>query len=189
MPSFAEWLCDGTWPGFAKYHTDRIFAAQINPFGIANAYHEQGGANVTMVDMAGAENRDIAGAVVCDILRLPCTAEKTLVDFPDFERPTDQNKRDEPMTLGMSDEDMTEMENIIRQMDCYYYCRVKDDINVLYAKDQIFGDNDSDNDSTVNFCQCAENKMNYADANQSFKLAQQLSCRAAARKSESTSDK
>ena len=41
---------------------------------------------------------------------------------------------------------------------------------------------DNGNNDSRHVCQCADNKMNYTNADQSFQLVQELVCRAIARK-------
>jgi len=140
-PSLAEWLCKGEYPEVMRYNISAILAAQLNPFGVAYAYHEYGGADVTMIDMAGVKDGDIPNSVVCDILKLHCTAEGKLSNYG--EKPKARNKKVEPTDLGMSDDDLNEAEEIIRDMDCYYYCQLGSNLNVLYPKDEVFADGET----------------------------------------------
>lgn len=151
-PSLAEWLCKGEYQEVMRYNISTILAAQLNPFGVAYAYHEYGGADVTMIDMAGVKDGDVPSSVVCDILKLPCTAEGKLDSNSEIVSQA-RNKKVEPTDLGMSDDDLNEAEEIIRDMDCYYYCQLGNNLNVLHAKDEVFAD------GKTSWMKCCERNM------------------------------
>jgi len=142
-PHFSDWLCRGRWTNVMQYNISTIISAQVNPFGVAYAYHHYLGANVTMIDMAGVSDGDTPSSVVCDMLQLPCkngklddsaTAAATGVV------PKTRNKRPNPTDLAMTADEIEEVEQILRDMDCFYYCRLRDALTVLSGKDDVFID-------------------------------------------------
>ena len=177
-PSFARWLCDGTWPQVMKFDVSRIFAAQINPFGVANAYHVHGGANLTILDMAGTDG-DIPSVVVCDVLNLPCTAKGRLEEeelgSANIDHEAVMNKREIKSSLEMADDDLKELEDVIRSMDCYYFCRLGGQVNILYGKDEVFAGGEN---SWRDCCRRASKEIRDIDAAQAFRIIRELSCRA-----------
>ena len=140
-PNFSDWLCRGRWTNVMQYNISTIISAQVNPFGVAHAYHSYLGANVTMIDMAGVSDGDTPSSVVCDVLQLPCqngrlddAAAATATGVV----PKARNKRQNPTDLGMTTDEIEEAEEILRDMDCFYYCRLGDALTVLSGKDDVF---------------------------------------------------
>ena len=140
-PNFSDWLCRGRWTNVMQYNITTIISAQVNPFGVACAYHHYLKANVTMIDMAGVSDGDTPSSVVCDVLQLPCqngrlddAAAATATGVV----PKTRNKRPNPTDLGMTTDEIEEAEEILRDMDCFYYCRLGNALTVLSGKDDVF---------------------------------------------------
>jgi hypothetical protein len=135
-PTLAEWLCYATYTGAMKYDVETILSAQLNPFGVAYAYNSHAAVNVTFIDMTGVPEGDVPSSVTCDILGLPCQDGK-LAAGQETES-VQKNHRSESTELGM---DLTEAEEIIRDMDCHYYCLLGENgVKVLHGKDEVFQD-------------------------------------------------
>ena len=137
-PTLAEWLCYGEYPKALRYDIETILTAQLNPFGMAYAYHKYGNANVTLIDMNGTPDGDVPSSVVCDILGLPCSNGK-MAGGTEVESAV-LNHKSSRTQLGMTDAHLSEAEEVIRDMDCYYYCLLGENIHVLHGKDLIFQD-------------------------------------------------
>ena len=140
-PNFSDWLCRGRWTNVMQYNITTIISAQINPFGVANAYYRYLGANVTMIDMAGVSDGDTPSSVVCDVLQLPCQNGRlgdAAAAIATGVVPKTRNKRPNPTDLGMTSDEIEEAEQILRDMDCFYYCRLGDALTVLSGKDDVF---------------------------------------------------
>ena len=118
-PSLSEWLCHGIWEGRIEFHIETIIASWLNPMGLANAFVRYGNVNVTIGDMSGME--DVPNTVACELLQIPCTNDGNIVG-QSMQKTILLNKRSNPTELGMTDGDLNEAEEILRRMDCFYYC-------------------------------------------------------------------
>eukprot|EP00977_Amphora_coffeiformis_P006224 scaffold1341_cov178-Amphora_coffeaeformis.AAC.1 len=157
LPTLAEWMCTGVWPGMVEYNVTLQLATWINPWGLAHALHKHlPAAKVTIVNMAGVGNQDIPSMVACEFLQfhsscvevdeaynsatnnkedqskhgpLP-TRTKTVetirkINIPNFTYHKVVNaKNNPPGPIGFADDDLTEAERILREMDCYYFCEL-----------------------------------------------------------------
>jgi hypothetical protein len=166
-PHFSDWLCHGRWTNAMQYNVSTIISAQVNPFGVAYAYHHYLGANVTMIDMAGVRDGDTPSSVVCEVLQLPCKNGK-LEDLTVV--PKTRNKRPNPTELAMTADEIEEAEQILRDMDCFYYCRLGGALTVLSGKDDVFIDG---NESWKKCC-----RQKQLDAKASSTRLRGLGCRA-----------
>ena len=144
LPTLAEWMCTGVWPGVAEYNVTLQLATWINPWGLAHALHKHvPAAKVSMVNMAGVRNQDIPSMVACEFLQLhsSCvefnetyndmiTRTKTVktirkLNISNFTYHKVVNaKTKSPGLTGFTDDDLAEAERILRQMDCYYFCEL-----------------------------------------------------------------
>lgn len=140
VPTLSEWLCsDGRWEGWAKSHVDKIIASQINPMGVADAFVRYGNMSVTIGDLSNIV--DAPSTVACEILGIPCSDENKVIGWENKE-PIVENQRHIPASLGLSNASMNAIEDILRWMDCYYYCGLRDNVTVLHGKDSMFTAND-----------------------------------------------
>ena len=169
-PPFSEWLCQGLWSNVMQYNISTIISAQVNPFGLAYAYHHYLRATVTMIDMAGVRGGDTPSSVVCDVLRLPCDENGKLKDSMAIVSKT-RNKRPNPTDLAMTADEIEEAEQILRDMDCYYFCRLRDALTVISGEDDVF----VDGNKSWKKCCLREKQL---DAKISSKRLIDLGCRA-----------
>ena len=159
-PTVAEWLCTGTWTGVMTYNISAIISAQVNPWGVAAAYqqHLGDGVQTMLLDMAGVADQDIANVVACDAMHLPCfTTNKTLANNPrtgggrrvhipkgiQLRHVIETNHRKAPDSTGFDEMEQDELEQILQDMDCYYYCQMGADtsasnFSILYPTSPIF---------------------------------------------------
>ena len=133
VPALDDWLCRGVWEGHARSYVDKFIASQLNPMGVASAFQKY--MNVSIIDMSGVE--DMSSEVACEVLGIPCTAHNKVLGWEDKEILM-ENHRPRPTLLKLSDATKAEMENILRRMDCYYYCGIRDNVKVLHANDDMF---------------------------------------------------
>lgn len=179
-PHFSEWLCRGRWSRVMKYNISTIISAQVNPFGLAYAYHHYLGADVTMIDMAGVRDGDTPSSVVCDVLRLPCNKNGKLGDSTSVV-PKTRNKRPNPTDLAMTADEIEEAEQILRDMDCYYFCRLGDALTVISGKDNVFVDGNKSWRKCCGRIMQSDDREKQLDAKVSSKRLIDLGCRAAER--------
>ena len=176
-PHFSEWLCRGQWPNVMQYNISTIISAQVNPFGLAYAYKLYLGADVTMIDMAGVRDGDTPSSVLCDVLRLPCNKNGKLDDASAV-MPKTRNKRPNPTDLGMTADEIEEAEQILRDMDCYYFCRLGDALTVISGKDDVFVDGNESWKACCDRIMQSDDQEKQLDAKVSSKRLIDLSCRA-----------
>ena len=176
-PQFSEWLCRGQWPKVMQYNISTIIAAQVNPFGIAHAYHHYLGADVTMIDMAGVRDGDTPSSVICDVLRLPCNKNGKLGDSSAV-IPKIENERPNPADLAMTADEIEEAEKILRDMDCYYFCRLGDALAVISGKDDVFADGSESWKKCCGRIMQSDDREKQLDAKVSSKRLIDLGCRA-----------
>jgi len=169
QPSLAEWLCSGQWEGHTGFNVDKILAAQVNPMGVAHAFYRYGNMNVTVADMVGID--DLPNMVACEILNVPCTDKGKVVGLED-EQVLIVGDRSNPTTLGLSDGDMNEVEEILRRMDCYYYCGLRSKIAILHGNDAMFTEKEGWKDC----CETPEEWLSPMNAYEKLKV---LGCKAA----------
>mmetsp|Transcript_32853 Transcript_32853/g.75600 ORF Transcript_32853/g.75600 Transcript_32853/m.75600 type:complete len:406 (-) Transcript_32853:62-1279(-) len=107
--SFSQWLC--------KYYIDGRQSFIVDPLGLAKAFSERG-ANVTIIDMGGVrkEDIDVADALACDVMGMPCLDHKVIGVSP--QRNRDNRKRS---IIDTSFEDNEQLTNILEAMDCHYF--------------------------------------------------------------------
>lgn len=168
-PSLAEWLCTSWWPGRMEFYVETILAAQINPMGVAHAFHEYGNMSIVVGDMSGMS--DLSNTIACEVLQVPCTTEGKIVGFT---KKTSKvlNQRDAPVSIGLSDEELQEVEEVLRRMDCYYYCgTLRGNITILHANDSMFTNKEGWNDC----CTVPETWLSPAQA---YAQLQSLGCKA-----------
>jgi hypothetical protein len=171
-PTLAEWLCYGEYPQTMKYEMRTILSSQLNPFGVAYAY-QQNGVNVTLMYMSGVPDGDVPSSVVCNVLNLPCNDGKMAVKTE--AESANKNHKSEWVELGMSDSHLAEAEKLIRDMDCYYYCLLGESVNVLHASDEVFMDGKM---SWETCCQRNNKKSEETDGRWMAGQLIQLGCRA-----------
>ena len=165
-PPLSEWLCTGKWEGRIEFDVEKIIASQINPMGVADAFVRYGNITATMGDMSDIQ--DVPSTVVCEVLKLPCTDEGRVKNL----EPKVLNQRSNPTELGMEDTDVEKMEEILRRMDCFYYCNgLKDYLTVLHAKDEMFTDGKGWN-------KCCESPKYFLDPLAAYRELKSLGCRA-----------
>ena len=173
-PTLAEWLCHGTYPEAMTYDIETILSAQLSPFGVAHAYNKHGSANVTLIDLSGAPDSDVPSSVVCDILGLPCKNGKLSVGGIESSQ---KNHKSEKAELGMTEAHLAEAEELIRASDCYYYCLLGDNTNVLYGNDEVFQGGKM---SREECCRSSEKKDEDANGKWMANQLIELGCRAIA---------
>lgn len=168
-PSLSKWLCHGQWGGSVGigFNVQEILASQANPIGIANAFATFAGWNVTIVDMSGIE--DLPNTVACEILGVPCTNNNKVVGYENEDVLT-LAKRSNPTSLGFSSEDMNEVEDILRMMDCYYYCELRDNISILHGTDEMFVEQQGWKD-------CCKAPEKWLPPAQAYEMLRNLGCR------------
>lgn len=172
-PTLAEWLCYATYTGAMKYDLETILSSQLNPFGVAFAYSTYGAANITMIDMTGVPDGDIPSSVTCDIMGLPCEDGKLAVGQET--ESAQKNHKSESTELGMA---LTEAEEIIRDMDCYYYCLLGENgVKILHGKDVVFQDGKM---SWEKCCQRSKKREEDTNGKWMTKKLIDLGCRAVA---------
>ena len=161
QPTMAEWMCTGVWSGVLEYNMTLQLTTWINPWGLAYALQKHAGAKVTLVDMAGVVNQDIPSVVACDVLKLPCrdvvvnanneTTTVRQLDVVDFDYAKVANANSAPGPTGFNDDELAQAEQLLRQIDCYYFCELgkvatmegnnnhdENAFRVLYPTDRIF---------------------------------------------------
>jgi hypothetical protein len=79
----------------------------------------------------------------------------------------------------MSDTEIYQVEVILRKMDCYYYCGIRDEITVLHAQDEMFT-------SPLGWKQCCESSSNNLSPSEAYKQLRELSCRVSGLQGNST---
>ena len=162
-PTLAEWLCHGEWNRQMSFNVDKIISAQVNPMGIAYAFLKYGNnVNVTIADMSGIE--DLPNAVACEILDVPCTDNGKVVGLED-EEVLMLFQRDDTVELRLSHEEMIEVEDVLRRMDCYYYCALRGNVTILHAKDEMFTKKEGWKDC----CMAPEKFLSALEANDKLK--------------------
>ena len=176
-PHFSEWLCRGQWSNVMQYNISTIIAAQVNPFGLAHAYHHYLGADVTMIDMAGVRDGDTPSSVVCDVLRLPCNKNGKLDDSSAV-MPKTRNKRPNPTDLAMTADEIEEAEQILRDMDCFYFCRLGGALAVISGRDDVFVDGNESWKKCCGRIMQSDYREKQLDAKVSSKRLIDLGCRA-----------
>ena len=165
-PPLSEWLCTGRWEGRIDFDVEKIIAAQINPMGVADAFVRYGNMTATMGDMSNIH--DVPSTVVCEVLKIQCTDEGTVKKV----EPKVLNQRSNPTELGMDETDMENVEEILRRMDCFYYCNgLKDKLTVLHAQDEMFTDN-------MGWNKCCESPKYFLDPLSAYRELKSLGCRA-----------
>lgn len=110
------------------FHLETILAAQTNPLGVAHVFHHYGSMTVSVADMSGID--DLPNTFACEILNVPCTDDGKVVGTED-NKALKLGKRSNPTTLGFNNDEMKHVEEILRRIDCYYYCELRDDIVVF----------------------------------------------------------
>eukprot|EP00588_Corethron_pennatum_P016566 CAMPEP_0194304364 /NCGR_PEP_ID=MMETSP0171-20130528/2133_1 /TAXON_ID=218684 /ORGANISM="Corethron pennatum, Strain L29A3" /LENGTH=414 /DNA_ID=CAMNT_0039055621 /DNA_START=158 /DNA_END=1402 /DNA_ORIENTATION=+ len=141
VPTLAEWLCTGVWDGVYSYNMEMIISAQLNPFGVADAYARHGNATIKILDMSGVE--DAPAAVACDVLHLNCNRSGKVIGVSKKTVFLNHSKKN-PTSLGMDVKELAAAENILRRMDCHLYCALKQakehTITIIHAHDTMFVD-------------------------------------------------
>jgi uncharacterized protein (DUF2164 family) len=165
-PSLAEWLCTGQWEGRVEFDVETIIAAQINAMGVADAFIRHGNMTATMGDMSDMD--DVPSTVVCEVLKIPCTEDGKVKK----RESKVLNQRSNPTELGMNDAEMVKVEEIIRRMDCFYYCNgLKDSLTVLRAKDEMFT-------NSAGWNNCCESPASFLDPSAAYRELKSLGCKA-----------
>ena len=167
-PTLAQWLCTGQWEGQMGFHVETILAAQTNPLGVAHAFHHYGNMTVSVADMSGID--DLPNMVACEILNVPCTDNGKALGTENNEALV-LGKRSNPTTLGFGEDEMNVAEQILRRMDCYYYCDVRDHITILHGSDEMFTEKDG-------WKRCCEMPENFLSPSQAFEKLKEMGCRA-----------
>ena len=165
-PSLAEWLCTSQWQERMEFFVQRIVAAQINPMGVAHAFSNH--MNVIVGDMS--EMKDISNTIACKVLQVPCTSDNKIVGLAE-KKPKVLNQRDNPVEIGLSPNDMKEVEDVLRRMDCYYYCDLRGNLTILDGHDSMFTNKEGWND-------CCTSKESWLSPEQAYKQLQSIGCRA-----------
>jgi hypothetical protein len=164
VPNLPKWLCTGEWTGKMQYDISKIVASQTNPMGVADAFLKSGNnMKVVLADMSGMD--DLSNVIVCEILQLPCISDGKVAEAAIM------NQRSNPTDLGMTDAELEQVERILRQMDCYYYCGMRDKITVLHAKDEMFT-------SSQGWNQCCDSPSENVSPLDAYEQLRDLSCRA-----------
>ena len=167
-PSLAEFLCHGQWKGHTEFNVDKIVAAQINPMGVANAFLRYGNMSVTVGDMSNMT--DIPSTIVCEVLGIPCN-EKGKVIGLNKTKPKVLNQRENPVELRLSAKDMNEVENVLRRMDCFYYCDLRENVTILHEKDEMFTGEQGWKD-------CCESPEMFLSPVEAYEKLKNIGCRA-----------
>ena len=134
-PTLSQWLCNGTWEGKMEFNVNKIIETQVNPMGVARAFLRYGNTSIVVGDMSNMT--DISNTVACEVLGVPCTKEQKVVGW-NKTKPKLLNQRENPAPLGFSDAEMIQVEDILRRMDCYYFCGMRENATILHAKDVMF---------------------------------------------------
>ena len=180
-PTLAQWLCHGRWEGYVGigFRVDKVIAAQINSFGIADAFHRYGRMNVTIIDMSGVD--DLPNVVACEILRIPCSQSKKVIGY-EHDKDLFLGKRSNPTLLGFNEHEMHHVEFTLRMMDCTYYCALRTNISVLHSNDGMF----SHTPNKKGWSNCCENTKNHRSPKQAYEELKALGCQASRRGKRST---
>jgi hypothetical protein len=80
------------------------------------------------------------------------------------------NQKSNLTDLGMPDAELEQVERILRKMDCYYYCGIRDKITVLHAKDEMLT-------SSQGWNQCCDMPSENLSPSEAYKQLQELACR------------
>jgi hypothetical protein len=136
--------------------------------GLADAFVRYGNVNATIGDMSGMA--DVPNTVACELLQIPCTNDGNIVGRP-TKKSVVLNRRSNPTELGMTDGDLEEAEEVLRRMDCYYYCGLRDSITVLYATDDMFTESEGWN-------KCCESPESFLTPSAAYIMLKNLGCRA-----------
>lgn len=165
-PSLAEWLCTSQWQGRMEFFVQRIVASQVNPMGVARAFSNH--MNVIVGDMSQMD--DISNTIACQVLQVPCTKEGKIVGLAE-KKPKVLNQRDNPVEIGFSPDEIKEVEDVLREMDCYYYCDLRGNLTILDAHDSMFTNKEGWND-------CCTSKQSWLSPRHAYKRLQSIGCRA-----------
>ena len=115
---------------------------------------------LTFLDMSGVVDGDVPSVLACDILPLPCiVVNDTLanqqgmgggrrIDLQGWGQklanslPKVANKKESPTKSSLSTMETVEMERILREMDCYFYCKLGKEhphqLTIMYPFDSLF---------------------------------------------------
>lgn len=94
------------------------------------------GLNVTLIDLSGVheEGYDLSNIIACDVMNAPCTNEKTIIG--DSVLPQIKNVKSGGKFASITDEDLGQLERIIRRRDCRFQeLRKHPKLKILYEKD------------------------------------------------------
>ena len=120
---YREYICKGDKTKIWEY-LDSV----ANPLGLVQAFRSNKW-KVTLIDMGGVEERrlDVAHVIACEVLKAPCVSGW----LEGLEQILQNKKTGDP---GMSEEQLEEMEWILRQRDCAYQENMErdDGITILH---------------------------------------------------------
>lgn len=149
-----------------EFHVKKILAAQLSPMGIASAFLRHGNMSVIMGDMSNMP--DISNTIACEVLKVPCTDQGKVLGFNKTAKV--RNQRSNPVELGLNPEQLKEVEEVLRKMDCFYYCDLRDNLDVLHANDTMFTNKDGWND-------CCASPETFLSPSQAYDKLKMIGCR------------
>ena len=96
------------------------------------------GLNVVLIDLSGVMEKgyDLSNVIACDIMKVPCTENKIIEGEADD--PLIKNQKKGGDFGGVSEEQINEIEKIIRERDCSFRHLVGNNkLKILYPKDLL----------------------------------------------------